>query len=190
MYQYFSQSVPFGAAWFKQFCNLQSGQWARVFLGVQRACKRVHTPLHALCTLQAESVQRACTRSREETPPSPLSATPQTKGASCRRSSTSGRCTHRPDCRASDATREDATVSVADLAGGYASSGLCGRHARVRYERSSNLRDAKSCFQWVRRVGFEPSRRRPLLRCSTRGAWHGCSDPTPKRQRPPPNATG
>src|SRR5215217_275323 len=39
MYQYFSQSVPFGAAWFKQFCNLHSGQWARVFLGVQRACR-------------------------------------------------------------------------------------------------------------------------------------------------------
>src|SRR5215212_2858639 len=79
MYQYFSQSVPFGAAWFKQFCNLHSGQWARVFLGVQ-ACKRVHTPLHALCTLQAESVQRACTRSRGRHPPPPFRLLPRQRG--------------------------------------------------------------------------------------------------------------
>jgi hypothetical protein len=27
-------------------------------------------------------------------------------------------------------------------------------------------------------------------RCSKQGAWHGCSDPIPKRQRPPPGARG
>jgi hypothetical protein len=27
-------------------------------------------------------------------------------------------------------------------------------------------------------------------RCSKQGAWHGCSDPTPKRQPPLPDARG
>jgi hypothetical protein len=42
----------------------------------------------------------------------------------------------------------------------------------------------------VRRGGFLASRRRPPLRYSKQGAWHGCSDPTPKRQPPLPGAKG
>ena len=37
-------------------------------------------------------------------------------GPSCRRPSPRGRCAHRPDFRADDATQEDNTVSIAALA--------------------------------------------------------------------------
>jgi hypothetical protein len=37
---------------------------------------------------------------------------------------------------------------------------------------------------------FSASRRQRLLRYSKQGAWHGCSDPTPKRQPPLPSAKG
>ena len=139
--------------------------------------------------LEAYSVQ-ACTRSRRIYTPLPLFGHSSDKGV-------------RPvddllreggphivlTAVSSDATREEATVSVTGLADMQIRGDAVVVHRRD-YGRSSNLRDAKNCFQRVHRVGFAPSRRRPLLRCSTRGVWHGCSDPTPKRQRPPPDARG